>query len=196
MSDTSSKRRQFLKVAGSLATISAVSPAWQKAHASAASGRDPFIEGLVERMTPEEKAGQLSLHGDVSRPGDSNANPQALALETDGLLKNIAAGEVSCLFNGIGVQGGHLLQSVAVRETVQLYIRDRVASPTRPVRELKNFSQIELAGGESREVSFELMREDLGFVNAQFKRVAEPGRFEVWIAPSSTTGIPAQFTLI
>ena len=84
----------------------------------------------------------------------------------------------------------------AARRSVVLFIRDRVASLTRPVRELKNFSQIELAGGESREVSFELTREDLSFVNAQFKRAAEPGRFEVWIAPLATTGIPAQFTLI
>ena len=110
-------------------------------------------------MTPEEKAGQLSLHGDVSRPGDSNANPQALALETDGLLKNIAAGEVSCLFNGIGVQGGTCCKASS--------------SAKRP--------SYTYATGSHR---------------AQFTRVAEPGRFEVWTAPSSTTGIPAQFTLI
>ena len=55
MSDTSTKRRQFLKVAGSLAAIGAVSPASQKAHAGAVSGRDPFIEGLIKRMTSEER---------------------------------------------------------------------------------------------------------------------------------------------
>ena len=43
-------------------------------------------------------------------------------------------------------------------ETVQLYIRDMVASVTQPVKELKKFQKIYLKKGESKEVSFSLLR--------------------------------------
>jgi beta-glucosidase len=84
----------------------------------------------------------------------------------------------------------------AVDETVQLYVHDKVASVTRPVRELKDFRRVQLAAGESREVSFELSRADLEFIGAQMKPVAEPGDFEVWIAPSAVEGEAQTFTLL
>lgn len=83
----------------------------------------------------------------------------------------------------------------AAEEVVQLYIHDRVASITRPVRELKGFRKVRLAPGESRDVSFEISRKDLEFVGPEAKWIAEPGLFDVWIAPSSASGKPVQFTL-
>jgi beta-glucosidase len=80
-------------------------------------------------------------------------------------------------------------------EVVQLYIHDRVASITRPVRELKGFRKLKLAPGASADVSFQLSRKDLEFVGPQAKWIAEPGAFDVWIAPSSASGKAAQFTL-
>jgi len=50
--------------------------------------------------------------------------------------------------------------SVYGEHVVQLYIRDRVASRTRPVRELKGFQRVSLAPGNEREVRFELRREN------------------------------------
>ncbi len=44
----------------------------------------------------------------------------------------------------------------AAEEVVQLYTHDRVASITRPVRELKAFRKIKLAPGQSEVVSFTL----------------------------------------
>ncbi len=82
-----------------------------------------------------------------------------------------------------------------MHEVVQLYIRDRVASLTQPVRALKNFRHLDLAPGERTTVSFELTRHDLAFVNASLRYEAEPGPFDVWIAPSSVEGVPAQFRL-
>jgi beta-glucosidase len=84
----------------------------------------------------------------------------------------------------------------AAEEVVQLYVRDRVASVTRPIRELKRFEKIRLAPGESREVAFTLTRGDLEFVGRDLARVAEPGAFDLWVAPSATTGTKASFELL
>ncbi|HKE96793.1 MAG TPA: glycoside hydrolase family 3 C-terminal domain-containing protein, partial [Povalibacter sp.] len=80
-------------------------------------------------------------------------------------------------------------------EVAQLYVRDRLASITRPVRELKGFRKLQLAAGASTDVSFQLTRKDLEFVGPDNTWIAEPGKFDVWIAPSSATGVPTQFTL-
>jgi beta-glucosidase len=81
-------------------------------------------------------------------------------------------------------------------EVVQLYIRDRVASLTRPVRELKGFRKIRLQPGASSDVTFTLTRQDLAFYNAQMQFTAEPGEFDVWIAPSAISGSGRRFTLM
>jgi beta-glucosidase len=80
-------------------------------------------------------------------------------------------------------------------ELAQLYIHDRVASITRPVRELKGFQRVQLQPGASTTVSFELKRSDLEFVGLDNQWVAEPGTFDVWIAPSSAAGEAAKFEL-
>lgn len=83
----------------------------------------------------------------------------------------------------------------AVEEVVQLYVHDRVASLTRPVRELKGFRKMQLAPGQGVDVSFAITRRDLEFVGPEMQWIAEPGDFDVWIAPSSTTGRSATFAL-
>ena len=84
----------------------------------------------------------------------------------------------------------------AAEEVVQLYIRDLAASITRPVRELKAFRKIALKPGERQVVSFTLRRSDLSFVGRDLKPTVEPGRFQVWIAPSAQAeGVSGAFTL-
>ena len=80
-------------------------------------------------------------------------------------------------------------------EVVQLYIRDRVASMTRPIRELKGFRKVRLPPGASTDVQFTLTRQDLAFYNLEMQFVAEPGEFDVWVAPSATTGVSRRFVL-
>ncbi len=80
-------------------------------------------------------------------------------------------------------------------EVVQLYIRDDAASVTRPVKELKRFRRIPLRPGESREVRFTLTPEHLMFYNQRMERVVEPGRFTVWVGPSSADGLQGTFEL-
>ena len=70
-------------------------------------------------------------------------------------------------------------------EVVQLYIRDRSASVTRPVRELKAFRKVALAPGGSEVVRFSLTRADLQFIGLNNLPVVEPGLFDIWIAPSA-----------
>jgi beta-glucosidase len=83
-----------------------------------------------------------------------------------------------------------------MHEVAQLYIYDRVASLTQPVRSLKGFKHLDLKPGKSETVEFTLSADDLAFVHPlDFKRFAEPGEFDVWIASSSTGGTPATFTL-
>lgn len=76
----------------------------------------------------------------------------------------------------------------AAEEVVQLYTHDRVASLTRPVRELKAFRKIALAPGQSEVVSFRLRASDLWFIGRDNRPRVEPGTFDVWIAPSAESG--------
>lgn len=80
-------------------------------------------------------------------------------------------------------------------EVVQLYIRDVVASVTRPVRELKGFQRITLQPGETRRVQFTLGPEHLGFYNRQMKFTVEPGEFTVFVGNSSVGGLQASFVV-
>ena len=80
-------------------------------------------------------------------------------------------------------------------EVVQLYIRDRVASRTRPVRELKGFARVSLAPGASKAVAFTLRREDLRFWG-DGDWVIEPGMFDLWVATSSVDGAKQTFELL
>jgi beta-glucosidase len=86
--------------------------------------------------------------------------------------------------------------SRAAEEVVQLYIHDRVASITRPVRELKAFRKVALAPGQSEVVRFTLRPSDLAFYGRDNRLTIEPGSFDVWIAPSAESdGVHGTFDL-
>lgn len=78
-------------------------------------------------------------------------------------------------------------------EVVQLYVRDLVASVTRPVRELKGFRRVTLEPGQTAEVTLELPVSELAFWNAAMEYGVEPGRFRLWVAPDSSSGTPVEF---
>jgi len=81
------------------------------------------------------------------------------------------------------------------KEVVQLYVRDLVGSLIRPVKELKDFKMLKLAIGESKTISFNLDKEQLGFYNHKGEFVVEAGEFKVFVGGSSQTNLVAQFTL-
>ena len=72
-------------------------------------------------------------------------------------------------------------------EVIQLYISDLQSSLPRPVKELKGFSKVKLAPGETREVTFTIGKEALSFFDdTRHEWVTEPGKFEALVGASST----------
>ncbi|WP_380181221.1 beta-glucosidase BglX [Kalamiella sp. sgz302252] len=79
---------------------------------------------------------------------------------------------------------------------VQLYLRDQVASVSRPVKELKGFKRIMLKAGESQTVTFPIDVKALTFWNAKMQQVAEPGTFSVMIGLDSVRTSDAEFSYL
>lgn len=72
-------------------------------------------------------------------------------------------------------------------EVIQLYISDLQSSLPRPVKELKGFSKVKLAPGETREITFTIGKEALSFFDdTRHEWVTEPGKFEALVGASST----------
>jgi beta-glucosidase len=70
-------------------------------------------------------------------------------------------------------------------EIVQMYIRDKVSSVTRPVKELKGFKRISLKPGETKIVTLDIKPGHLAFHNIDMKYIVEPGEFEIMVGSSS-----------
>jgi beta-glucosidase len=81
-------------------------------------------------------------------------------------------------------------------EVVQLYIRDKVSSVTRPVKELKDFKRVSLEKGETKTLVFTITPEKLQFYNLQMKRVVEPGMFEVMVGGNSAETNNIEFEIL
>ena len=80
-------------------------------------------------------------------------------------------------------------------EVVQLYLRDLVASVTRPVKELKGFQRVALKPCETKRVNFTLKPSDLTFTGMNDLPLLEPGEFHFWVGPNSTEGLQGRFEL-
>lgn len=98
----------------------------------------------------------------------------AATLEWDGAV------QVSATLTNRGSRKAH--------EVAQLYTHQRVAALVRPVRELKGFEGVDLQPGETATVTFTLTRADLAYAGADGQPLAEPGSFDVAIAPSAVAG--------
>ena len=81
------------------------------------------------------------------------------------------------------------------KEVVQLYIRDKYASITRPVKELKGFELLNLKAGETKAAKFELTEKELGFYDNEGKWILEKGEFEVYVGTNSQTQNKKSFEL-
>lgn len=93
--------------------------------------------------------------------------------------------EVSVKLSNTGTREG--------TEVVQLYIRDMVASRTRPTKELRDFKLVRLAPGESQTVTFTITAKTLEFYSAKAKWETEPGDFQVFIGGNSVDLLTAGF---
>jgi beta-glucosidase len=86
--------------------------------------------------------------------------------------------------------------SVAGTEVVQLYLRNTNASVEQPVRELKGFTRVALAPGESKRVTFSLGFDELSFYNADVKRTVEPTTYKIWLGGSSLATTETSLKLV
>jgi len=74
---------------------------------------------------------------------------------------------------------------IAGDEVVQLYLKDLLASVTRPVMELKGFKRVHLAAGETKKVEFEITPQLLSMPDKHLTWIVEPGDFKIMIGGSS-----------
>ena len=85
---------------------------------------------------------------------------------------------------------------VAADEVVQLYVRDLVASITRPVKELKGFRRVRLEPGQTITIDFDLHTNDLAFFGRDNQPTVEPGVFHAWMGGSSETELRTEFRIV
>ena len=107
---------------------------------------------------------------------DMKADKETITLDE---LKHGGKTNVSIKVTNIGEYEG--------KETVQLYIRDKVASIIRPIRELKGYKKIDLKLNETQTVKFELSYKDLGFYNENGEYLVEKGEFEIYVGENCLT---------
>ena len=81
----------------------------------------------------------------------------------------------------------------AATEVVQLYVHDRVAPTSRPVRELKGFQRVSLAPGEHKTVEFAVKASDIGSYDPAMHWIVPTGTYDVWVAPDSASGVQGTF---
>jgi beta-glucosidase len=89
--------------------------------------------------------------------------------------------------------GGNLKVSVDVTNTgsragdevAQMYVHQRVASRTRPVKQLRGFKRVSLEPGQKVTVEFPISPADLSLIDVNMNRIVEPGTFDVMVGPSS-----------
>jgi beta-glucosidase len=99
---------------------------------------------------------------------------------------------------------GSVTASVTVKNTgkrdgatvVQLYIQDKTATMSRPVKELKGFEKVMLKSGEQKTIRFKIDENQLKFWNASMKYVSEPGKFNVFIGLDSQRVNQGEFELL
>lgn len=80
-------------------------------------------------------------------------------------------------------------------EVVQLYIHDKVASVTRPVKELKAFEKVHIKKGEMITLSFTITDDMLAFYRQDMSYGTEAGTFTVFVGTNSDTTNQAEFSL-
>lgn len=81
------------------------------------------------------------------------------------------------------------------KEVVQLYIKDNIARPTRPIKELKGFELIELKPNSSKKVEFILTEKELGFYDNNGNFLVQPGEFTIYVGGDSVENLTTTIEL-
>lgn len=98
------------------------------------------------------------------------------SLALDSVRSNTGTVTVSCRITNTGEVEGD--------EVVQLYVNDVISSTTTYEKNLRGFERVHLQPGESKQVRFQIVPDDLILINARNERVVEPGEFRVMVGSS------------
>lgn len=161
----------------------------------AVPGRMTLIDD-IPRRAPQHSGGNTSFHLDA---GDSPRYPFGHGLQYTQFEYAGIRAEPSRPWMAETVTITAELRNVGARageEVVQLYVRDVVASVTRPVRELKGFKRVALQPGERCTVRFSLTAADLAFHDQSLRPVAEAGEFHAWIGGSAAADLRTEFEFV
>jgi beta-glucosidase len=110
-------RRTALKGAGAVAAWLS-SPARALIHAAGRTATPPFIDSLIQRMTLEEKAGQLQLMAASWAGGAALAlNPPQGNTDFARQVEEARRGELTGVFNGNGAAMAKIMQTASVRDS-------------------------------------------------------------------------------
>jgi beta-glucosidase len=102
--------------------------------------------------------------------------------------RDLKVSELQVPINGGTIELEFVVENLGTRqgtEVVQVYVRDRLASTVRPVRELKAFSRLSLDPGEQGKVAVSVPVDMLNFTDENGDRIVEPGEFDFMIGSSS-----------
>ncbi|WP_224429626.1 fibronectin type III-like domain-contianing protein [Lactobacillus amylovorus] len=81
------------------------------------------------------------------------------------------------------------------KETVQLYFHDKVASLVQPVKRLLDFQKVEVPKNSSKEVTFMIKPQQLGFFDNHGQYVLENGKFDIFVGRNSRDCLQKEFLL-
>lgn len=113
-------------------------------------------------------------------------------------------------YSGLKLSSDHLLPTDTLKvqvafentgqrpgtEVVQVYLRDLVASITRPVKELKGFRRVDLQPGEKKTVEIRIPVAQMGFYDQSLKYIIEPGKFDVMVGGNSEDVLKTGFEVL
>lgn len=137
-------------------------------------------EKMVSRYMDEENSALFPFGWGLSYTRFSYSQPTIDHAEVP--VRQVAQPGKPVVTVGVDVKNAG---SVAGTEVVQLYVRNTSASVEQPLRELKGFSRITLAPGETKHVSFQLGFDELNFYNAALKKTVEPTTYDIWVGGNS-----------
>ena len=158
----------------------AQTPTGRPAHGDLSRMPHDAAEKFVSRYMDEQNSALFPFGWGLSYTRFSYANPAVDRSEVP--VREVADNHQPVTTVSVEVRN---TGSVAGTEVVQLYLRNTEASVEQPLRELKGFTRITLAPGETKRVSFPLGFDELNFYSADLKKTVEPTTYDIWLGGSS-----------